>query len=99
MVLFPLLCPLCGDQMRLIALITHSADSRQIRDHIAVDPEPPNIAPPGGPPLWDDCGDAQRGDAVQSEPEWATVWDGAAQPAPDCEGAPHIKHLHAQPIR
>ena len=23
---FPLLCPLCGGQMRIIALITHSAD-------------------------------------------------------------------------
>ena len=33
---FPLLCPLCGGQMRIIAFITHSADIRQILDHIGV---------------------------------------------------------------
>ena len=27
---FPLLCPLCGGQMRIIAFITHSADIRHI---------------------------------------------------------------------
>jgi len=31
---FPLLCPMCGGQMRIIASITHSADIRQILDHI-----------------------------------------------------------------
>jgi hypothetical protein len=25
---FPLLCPICGGQMRIIAFITHSADIR-----------------------------------------------------------------------
>ena len=33
---FPLLCPLPGGQMRLIAFITHSADIRQILEHIGV---------------------------------------------------------------
>jgi hypothetical protein len=28
---FPLLCPICGAQMRIIAFITHSADIRQIQ--------------------------------------------------------------------
>jgi hypothetical protein len=28
---FPLLCPLCGGQMRIIAFITHSADIRHMR--------------------------------------------------------------------
>ena len=37
---FPLLCPMCGGQMRIIAFITHSADIRQILDHIGVDSEP-----------------------------------------------------------
>ncbi len=41
----PLLCPVSGGQMRLIASITHSADIRQILDHIGVGSEPPNIAP------------------------------------------------------
>ena len=40
---FPLLCPLCGGQMRIIAFITHSADIRQILEHIGVDSEPPQI--------------------------------------------------------
>jgi hypothetical protein len=81
----PRLCPLCGGQMRLIAFITHSADIRQILDHIGVDSEPPHITPARGPPLWDDCGDAQRGDGVEVEPNWATDWDGAEQPVPDYE--------------
>ena len=38
---FPLLCPICGGQMRPIAFITHSADIRQILDHIGVGTEPP----------------------------------------------------------
>ena len=77
---FPLLCPLCGGQMRLIAFITHSADIRQILEHIGADSEPPRIAPARGPPLWDDC-DAQKDDGVQAEPDW----DMAAQPVPDYE--------------
>ena len=37
---FPLLCPLCGGQMRIIAFITHSADIRQIDWDLAAQPEP-----------------------------------------------------------
>jgi hypothetical protein len=81
---FPLLCPKCGGQIRLIAFITHSADTRQILEHIGVDSEPPRIAPARRPPLWDDC-DAQTDDGVHIEPNWATDCDGAAKPAPDYE--------------
>jgi len=77
---FPLLCPMCGGHMRIIAFITHSADIRHILDHIGVDSEPPHIAPARGPPLWDD-GDAHSNDGVQVEPDWAL----AAQPTPDYE--------------
>lgn len=35
--MFPLLCPICGGQMRIIALITHSADIRQILVPLGVD--------------------------------------------------------------
>jgi hypothetical protein len=79
---FPLLCPICGAQMRIIAFITHSADIRQILDHIGVASEPPQISPARGPPLWDDGGDAQTDAGVHDEPDW----DLAAQPAPDYEG-------------
>ena len=77
----PLLCPLCGGQVRLIAFITEGTQIRKILDHIGVDAEPPHIAPARGPPLWADC-DAQMGDGAQIEP---ADWDLAAQPAPDFE--------------
>ena len=74
---FPLLCPIYGGQMRLIAFITESAQIRKILDHIGVDSEP---SPARGTPLWDDC-DAQMDDGVHIEADW----DLAAQPAPDFE--------------
>lgn len=66
--------------MRIIAFITHSADIRQILEHIGVESEPPHISLARGPPLWDDC-DAQAGEGSQV----GSDWDLAAQPAPDYE--------------
>ncbi len=66
---FPLLCPICGGQMRIIAFITHSADIRHILEHIGAETEPPRITPARGPPLWGGC-DAQMGDVVELEPDW-----------------------------
>ncbi len=77
---FPLLCPLCGGQMRLIAFITEGTQARRILEHIGVDSQPPHITPARGPPLWDDC-DAQSDDGVHIEPDW----DLAEQAAPDYE--------------
>ena len=85
---FPLLCPICGGQMRIIAFITYSADIRQILGHIEVDADPPRIKPARGPPLWDGC-DAQMGqvaEGVDVEPDW----DEAAQVAPDDEAAQRV---------
>jgi hypothetical protein len=79
---FPLLCPMCGGQMRLIAFITEGVQIRKILDHIGVDSEPPHISPARGPPLWDDCSDAQTDERVHIEP---ADWDLAAQAAPDYE--------------
>jgi hypothetical protein len=76
---FLLLCPMCGGQMRLIALISEGAQIRKILDHIWVDSEPPHISPARGPPLWDDC-DAQTDEGVHIEP---ADWDLTAQAAPD----------------
>ena len=39
---FPLLCPMCGGQMRLIAFITEGTQIRKILEHIGVDSEPPH---------------------------------------------------------
>jgi len=77
---FPLLCPLCGGQIRRIAFITEGVQIRKILDHIGVDSEPPHISPTRGPPLWDDCSDAQMDDEVQIEP---ADWNLAPQAAPD----------------
>jgi hypothetical protein len=77
---FPLLCPICGGQMRIIAFITHSADIRHILEHIGAETEPPCITPARGPPLWDGC-DAQMGEGVDDEIE--PDWDEAVQAAPE----------------
>ncbi len=82
---FPLVCPMCGGQMRLIAFITDGAQIRKILEHIGVESEPPRIAPARGPPLWEDC-DAQMGEGVEIEPDW----DLAAQPAPDFDSDQRI---------
>ena len=76
----PLLCPLCGGQMRIIAFVTHRADIRQILEHIGADSEPPQISPALGPPLWDDR-DAQVGEGAGGEPDWGM----AAQSVSDYE--------------
>ena len=72
---FPLLCPMCGGQMRIIAFITHSAEIRHILNHIGVESAPPHITPARGPPRWEGC-DAPVDDGAQGEPDW----DLAAQP-------------------
>ena len=77
----PLLYSMCGEQMKLVALITHSADIRQILGHIGVESEPPRISHACGPPQWDDFDDAPGGGDAKIDPDW----DLAAQPAPDCK--------------
>ena len=42
--------------MRIIAVITFSADIHKILAHIGIEPEAPRITPARGPPLWDACG-------------------------------------------
>ena len=83
----PLLCPLCGGQMRIIAFITHSADIRHILEHIGAETKPPRITPARGPTLWDD-GDTQAGEAAEPAPGW----DEASQTVPDFEAVSYT-HL------
>ena len=94
----PLLCPIYGGPMRIIAFITHSADIGQILDHIGVGSEPPNIASAHGPPLsplsplWAGCG-AHSAEGSQVESDWSSDWDLAAQAAPDDEANQRIHWL------
>ena len=76
---FPLVCPLCGGNMRIIAFITEGV---QIREHIRVDAQAPRIAPARGPPLWDACG-AQGADGAKQESRIDPDWGEAAQMPPD----------------
>jgi hypothetical protein len=85
---FPLICPMCGGQMRIIAFITFSADIHKILEHIGVEPEAPRITPARGPPLWDECGaqeSQEQGEGVEAEPDWDLV----NQSAPDYSDDQH----------
>lgn len=76
----PLVCPICGRQMRISAFIAYSVFIRQILKHIGADAEPSRITPARGPPLWDGC-DVPMGGGV----EVVRDWDEAAQVGPDDE--------------
>ena len=67
---FPLRCPTCGGDMRIIAFITEATVVRDILIPLGEPITPPTIAPARGPPLW------EMPQAGQPEIE-------QAQPAPD----------------
>jgi hypothetical protein len=49
---FPLVCPRCGAEMRIIAFITDPSTIRDILLHLGEPTAPPRIAPARGPPRW-----------------------------------------------
>ena len=51
---FPLTCPECGAEMRIIAFVTETAPVQRILGHIGEPCTPPRIAPARGPPLWEE---------------------------------------------
>jgi len=57
---FPLECPGCGGDIRLIAFITEPGPIRKILTHLGEPLEPPPVAPARGPP-------ADWGELVQAE--------------------------------
>ena len=68
---FPLLCPNCGADMRIIAFITEAAVVRDILIHLGQPISARTVAPARGPPRWEMQG--TRPGAI----------DPQAQPAPD----------------
>ena len=53
---FPLICPICGGEMRIIAFITEVVDVRAILEHLGEPATPPRMASARGPPQWyEDC--------------------------------------------
>ena len=57
---FPLACPSCGGDIRLISFITQPETIRQILTHVGEALEPPLVSPARGPPVdWDDLVQAE----------------------------------------
>ena len=55
---FPLACPSCGGDVRLISFITQLETIRKILTHVGEPLEPPHVSPARGPPV--DWGDLER---------------------------------------
>ena len=75
---FPLACPICHAQMRIIAFINEADTVKKILEHIGESIQPPRIASARGPPLWEAAAGA---DAAGNEPRW----DASAQAPPEIE--------------
>ncbi len=66
----PLICPLCGAEMRMIAAITERPTIERILLHIGPSPRPPPIHPARGPPEWEwDLDQLPLGEVVEAIPE------------------------------
>jgi hypothetical protein len=69
---FPLVCPRCGGEMRIIAFITDACAVRDILTHLGEPTSPPRLMPARAPPLWEML-DATMGEddpQAQSAPEF-----------------------------
>jgi len=77
---FPLTCPRCGAEMRIIAFITEAVDVRAILEHIGEPATPPRIAQARGPPEWYEGSAEDSSDTVNY-----LSGDPLAQPEPEYE--------------
>jgi hypothetical protein len=77
---FPLSCPTCGGEMRIIAFITEAVDVRAVLGHIGEPANPPRIASARGPPEWYENSTETHLDAEECLPG-----DPLAQPEPEYE--------------
>ncbi len=67
---FPLVCPQCGGELRLIAFLTEADPIQRILTHIGEPATLPRIAPARAPPDWPepDFDQTDRTGAEQAEP-------------------------------
>ena len=74
---FPLECPACGGDIRLIAFITEPGPIRKILTHLGEPLEPPPVSPARGPPTdWVELVQAHDDrDAFQAAPDELPVID------------------------
>lgn len=75
---FPLACPICPAQMRIIAFINEAATVKRVLELIGESSQPPRIAPARGPPLWEAAAGAEP---AGNDPQW----DASAQASPEIE--------------
>jgi len=61
---FPLACPRCGGDIRLISFITDPGPIRKILTHLGEPLEAPHVSPTRGPPV--DWGELAQSHLVQS---------------------------------
>ena len=68
---FPLACPNCGGDVRLISFITQPETIRKIMTHLGEPLEPPYVSPARRPPVaWDDLVQAEDDSSLhQASPE------------------------------
>jgi hypothetical protein len=69
---FPLVCPRCGGEMRIIAFINDAGAVREILTHLGEPTSPPRLMKARAPPLWEMQG-ANMGEdeaQAQSAPEY-----------------------------
>jgi hypothetical protein len=74
---FPLVCPACGGDIRLISFITDPGPIRKILMHVGQPVEPPPVSPARGPPTeWTELvqGHDDR-DVMQASPDELPVID------------------------
>ena len=67
---FPLVCPQCGGELRLIAFLTEADPIQRLLIHIGEPATPPPIVPARAPPDWPepDFDQINRRKAEQAEP-------------------------------
>jgi hypothetical protein len=65
---FPLVCPRCGGEMRIIAFITDAGAVRDILTHLGEPTSPPRLMPARAPPLWEMQGATMGEDDPQAQP-------------------------------
>ena len=65
---FPLVCPRCGGEMRIIAFIIDPSAVRDILTPIGEPTSPPRLMPARAPPLWEMQGAARGEDEPQPQP-------------------------------
>jgi hypothetical protein len=77
---FPLLCPGCGAEMRILAFSTAAEPVDVILRHLGLPATPPPLFPARGPPQHDLDFDADSGPAIDQTPAYDPT---EPEPVPD----------------